>query len=162
MIPSHCFNHRILSNFLRFFFPHAPSPPSHTHTPLTNINGAHLTPSTPILLRPPRLIAIFNSSSVGATAAAVVAPAGGTARDVQSLSRELGLPAETVLAVMNSGGRGYNRRTSTDAAEESDSGAGGGRGTSVVYGSSTWFYFMSKEMLSSSASTSASASTSRS
>ena len=88
----------------------------------------------------------------------MVAPAGGTARDVQSLSRELGLPAEAVSAVMNSGGRGYNRRTSAEsaAAASSEGGVGASGGTEAVAGASAWSDFMSEEMPSASASASAS------
>ena len=77
-----------------------------------------------------------------------MAPTGGTARDVQSLLRELDLTAKVVLAVMNYGGRGYNRRTSTDAAAASESGVGGGRGYGygAVAGSSAWSNFMSEEV----------------
>ena len=67
-------------------------------------------------------------------------------RDVQSLSRGLGLPAETVLVVMNSGGMGYKRRTSVDAAAASESGVMGGAGTAAVAGVSAWSDFMSNYM----------------
>ena len=66
-----------------------------------------------------------------------MAPTGGTARYVQYLSRELGLPAEAVLAVMNSRGREYNRRISADDTAASESGVrGGGMGDDVVAGAS--------------------------
>ena len=83
---------------------------------------------------------------MAATAVAVVAPAGGTARDIQSLSKELGLPAEAVSSVMNSGGRGYNSRASADSTAASNSGVRGGTVTAAVDGAIAWYDFRSEEI----------------
>eukprot|EP00978_Attheya_sp_CCMP212_P004159 scaffold9027_cov61-Attheya_sp.AAC.7 len=50
------------------------------------------------------------------SAAAIVAPGGGTSGDVRNLSRSLGLPQEAVQAIMASRGRGLTRRSAASAA----------------------------------------------
>ena len=126
MIPLHYFNQRILSGFLHFLFLF-PSYLSLTTPPPSRLSIMPTSSPTPRRCCARQGVSSSSTSlSAAASAAAVVAPAGGTAREVKYLSRELGLPDEVVSEVMNSGWRGYNRRTSADSAVESRNGVGGG------------------------------------
>ena len=71
IIPSHSFNQRILSDFLRFFPSHLPTP-----TPPRTINYAHLAPSPQRRCARQGVSSSSTSSSASATAVVVVAPSG--------------------------------------------------------------------------------------